>query len=126
MDRYDEDSGCFYYFVKLSVERKLLDILDKANKIKTIKSLDERYYDEGDESCLDYVAEEGNYMYYETDLYGLLKDALDENSIKIVDMKMEGYNYNEIAKKLNINKQAVYRKVVYIKNIIKDIIEKID
>ena len=46
--------------------------------------------------------------------------------MKIIDMRIEGYSYEEIASFMRVGKQSIYRKMVCIKNIIKDIIEKID
>jgi len=126
LERYDEDNGCFYYFVKTSAERKLYDILNKIRESRKIISLDGYFYDDGTESLVDYVKEENNEFYFETDLYKNLNERLDVVDMRIIDLKVEGYNYQEIADKLNVSKQAIYRKVVLIKNIIKDIIEKID
>ena len=64
--------------------------------------------------------------YYETDLYKSLLEKLNEKEILVMNMRAEGYNYHEIARILGVSKQAVYRKVVTIKNIIKDIMKKID
>ena len=126
IERYDEDNGCFYYFVKRSAERKLFDFISKIKKNKKISSLDSNFYADGTESCVDYIKEEDNCMYYETELYKSLKEKLDKLEMKIVDLKVEGYTYQEISDILNVSKQSIYRKVVIIKNIIKDIMEKID
>ena len=45
---------------------------------------------------------------------------------KIIDMKIAGYSYGEISNAIGETKQFVYRKISKLKNIIKDIIEKID
>lgn len=126
IDRYDEDNGCFYFFVKKCVERKLFDIVKKTKKNKNVYSLDEWYYQDGGERYVDYVMEDNCLMYYETELYEILEDKLDEKEMKIINMKVEGYSYQEISNMLGISKQAIYRKVISIKNIVKDIIEKID
>ena len=126
IERYDEKAGCFYFFVKCAMERRLYNFINQLNKDKRIASLDELCFSSGNESCLDYVEESENKMYYETELYGKMKESLSMEELMIVDMKVEGYTYQEIADTLCVNKQAVYRKMVLIKNIIKDIIEKID
>ncbi len=124
VQKYDEDVGCFYFFVKMAVERRLIDNLAKISKVKMVASLDELIYDNGNETLLDYVAEssDGEYNW----LYEELVVRIDEESRRIVDLKMVGYAYHEIALILNTSKQSVYRRVVKIKNILKDIIEKID
>ena len=126
LQRYDEEGGCFYYFVKISAERKLYDIMNKTKKNGRIISLDSIRYDGGIESVVDYVAEDATYEYFDTELYKRLNEILDEVEMKIIDMKVEGYSYHEISELIGISKQGIYRRVVYIKNIIKDIIEKID
>ena len=126
INRYDEDNGCFYYFVKKAAERKLIDFINKSRRIQRIASLDECFYQEGFESCVDYVKEDSNVEYYETDLYKNMESRLSEVEMKIVDMRVEGFSYHEIAKLMSVSKQAIYRKVVSIKNVVKDIIEKID
>ena len=126
LERYDEENGCFYYFVKRSAERKVFDFIYKANKSRNILSLDNFYYFDGLETCADYIEEENLETYYQTDLYKMLEENLSEEEMNIIDLKVEGYSYQEISKILNISKQTIYRKVVIIKNVIKDIIEKID
>ena len=126
IERYDENNGCFYYFVKCSAERKVFDFLNKIKRNNKIVSLDDCCYEDGTESYIDYVQETSSEKYYETELYKALKENLNEEEMKIIDMKVEGYTYQEIAIILGLSKQGVYRRVVSIKNIIKDIIEKID
>ena len=41
--------------------------------------------------------------------------------MEIVDLKMKGYTYEEISLLLGISKQAIYRRIVKIKNMLKDI-----
>lgn len=125
IDKYDEEAGCFYFFVRTAVERKIKDRIKKIKKDSSVCSLDEFAYDTDKETHLDYICEEdSDFSKYE--LLGDLNNKLNEENKKIVVMKMEGYTYQEIAQMLKISKQCVYRRVNHIKNIIKDIIEKID
>ena len=126
LQRYDEENGCFYFFVKKAVERKLIELINKIKKNKNLISLDDFMYQDGDESCLDYISEDGTVEYYETNLYKFIIERLDVLQTKIMNMKIEGYTYEEIASILGLSKQSVYRKINIIKNIIKDVIEKID
>ena len=126
IERYDEDNGCFYYFVKKAAERKLYNLLSKIARKNRVLSLDDSFYDDGNEDVVDYVKEENNAPYYTTELYQTIVSKLNEEEILILNMKVEGYAYREISKKLGISKQAIYRRVNSIKNIVKDIIEKID
>ena len=75
---------------------------------------------------IDFVQEDSNLEYYETELYNMISKRLSDEDLKIVDMKVEGYSYQEISRILGMSKQGIYRKVNIIKNVIKDIIEKID
>lgn len=125
IESYDEYNGYFYCFVKSSVERKVFDYIKKYNKEKRVISLDQLKYNNGKESVLDYVAEEvDDYSFRET--YDILVENIDEVSKKIVDLKIAGYTYKEMSNIIGVNKQAIYRRVNKIKNILKDIIEKID
>lgn len=125
IDKYDEEEGCFYFFVRTAVERKIKDKFKKWRKDNRVCSLDDFVYDNDKETHLDYVFEE-NSDFSKSQLIGDLNNRLNEENKKIVNMKMAGYTYQEIALMLKISKQCVYRRVTAIKNIIKDIIEKID
>lgn len=126
IERYDEDSGCFYYFVKTAAERRLYQISSKLKRYGEISSLDTFMYSDGRETSVDFIAESTNKEYYETELYELICEKMTDSQIKIINMKIEGYSYEEISNELGISKQSVYRKINFLKNIIKDIIEKID
>jgi RNA polymerase sigma factor (sigma-70 family) len=124
--KYDEDNGCFYYFAKTVIERKLIDCIFKIKRREKILSLDTFCYEVKDESDFYCVCEEGERDYYSTEIYGKMKEKLSDFELKIIDLKVDGYSYREIASILNISKQAIYRKVISIKNIVKDVLEKID
>lgn len=126
IQRYDTDNGCFYFFVRKSIRRKLNDKIQFMKKIRKVSSLDIDMYAVSRERCVDYVAEECEYSYYDNTVYEKLVNRVDVKSKEIIDLKMAGYSYNEIAEILGDNKQGVYRRVGRIKNILKDIIEKID
>ena len=126
IERYDQDKGNFYFYVRKAVERKIIDRFEEINKNKMIVSLDSFRYDEGKETYLDFIAEENAFFEEKSDLKEELYDCLDDYDKTIVDLKIEGYSYQEIAKILKSTKQSVYRRVSKIKNILKDIIEKID
>ena len=127
VEKYDEYSGCFYYFVKCAVERRLHYLFAKIKKNNKIIPLDALAYDNNDVlSVVDYISEESNEAYYEQELYDLIVENLNEKDKKIIDMKIAGYSYGEISNAIGETKQYVYRKISKLKNIIKDIIEKID
>ena len=124
IQRYDEEQGNFYFFVRKTIERKISDKLKVVKRQEKFLSLDGLV---GERSCLlDYVAEDSSNDYCSSHLYEMLMNRLDEDCGCIVDMKMMGYSYQEIAKIMKVTKQSVYRCVRKIKNILKDIIEKID
>ena len=89
LERYDEDSGCFYYFVKRSAERKIFDFIYRANKSRNILSLDNFYYSDGLETYVDYIEEENCETYYQTDLYKMLEENLSKEEMNIIDLKVE-------------------------------------
>ena len=126
IQKYDADQGCFYFFVRKSVIRRLEDKMRFMHKTSKISSLDVKMYNVSRENCIDYVAEECEYSYYDNTIYERLINRVDGKSGQIIDLKIAGYSYNEIAEIMGDNKQGVYRRVRRIKNILKDIIEKID
>ena len=126
LEHYDEESGCFYFFVKKSVERKVYDEIKRVRMESKILSLDNLKYDNGNVNYVDCIAEEDNDNKYFSDLYNRLINKLKKCEKEVVDLRLDGYTYVEIAKITNSNKQSVYRKIAKIKNILKDIIEKID
>ena len=73
-----------------------------------------------------FVAEDESGIHYKRELYEKIVCSLTEKDRKIIDMKIEGYSYGEISNSIGETKQYVYRKINKLKNIIKDIIEKID
>jgi len=117
INKYDVDNGCFYFFVRKSIERKLRFITKKSKARKSVLSLDEYMYLDGDERKIDYIAEKEN----SNNLYMEIEDKLGDFENEIVRLKMEGYTYEEMASLLGIGKQSVYRKINKIKNILKDI-----
>ena len=126
LEKYDDEYGKFYFFAKLVIERRIKDRIFKINRDRKVLSLDKQICDDDNSSeYLDFVCEDDSY-YGESELYEELIKRLDFKSRFIVEYKMKGYTYLEIAEILNTNRQWVYRKVNGIKNIIKDIIEKID
>ena len=102
-------------------------MLSKIKKFNKVISLDEFAYDNNDSiAALDFVSEDVSCVHYEKELYEKIASVLNEKERKIIDMKIEGYSYEEISLFMGITKQSVYRKISRLKNIIKDIIEKID
>lgn len=119
IESYDEENGCFYFFVRKAVERGLIYKYRKLQQYNNIKSLDELYYGDGNESYVDYVVCEDDNSFLKSEIY----DVLNEVEIKVLDFKMEGYTYEEIGERLSLSKQAVYRVFAKIKKTLKDIIK---
>lgn len=126
IERYDNELGAFYYFVKTTVEKKLLCKLEMTKRNSNYIPLDKYVYEGGDETLIDYVSEEENVVNYDSLIYDKAIGRMDDVCRKIVELRLEGYSYSEIARIIGVNKQCVYRQVGKIKNIIKDVIEKID
>lgn len=117
LDKYDVDNGCFYFFVRTSIERKMKSLYVKMKKYSNIISLDSSFYIDGKENRLDYVCEEDKEYNYDD----CLNEILADEHKKIISLKLKGYTYEEIAMMLSMSKQSVYRRIVKIKNILKDI-----
>ena len=125
IESYDEENGCFYFFVRRSVERALINYIKKNMRYMEIKSIDNMVYEDSRESYVDYIVEEKN-DFCDSTLYEKLINKLDDVNKLIVDYKIDGYTYNEIAKMLGLTRGSIYSRASKIKNILKDIIEKID
>lgn len=125
IESYDEENGCFYFFVRRSIERALINYIKKNMRYMEIKSIDNMVYEDSRESYVDYIAEEKN-DFCDSTLYEKLTNKLDDVNKLIVDYKIDGYTYNEIAKMLGLTRGSIYSRASKIKNILKDIIEKID
>lgn len=123
IEKYDDYSGCFYTFVKTAVDRKIIDVIKKTKRYNKFASLDRMMFSSGNECCVDYVSEQDN---TDTYLYDSLVENLNDIDKSIVDLKIYGYTYEEIAKVVGLGRQSVYRRFIKIRNILKDIIEKID
>ena len=88
IERYDEDNGCFYYFVKTAAERRLYQIISKMKRYSEISSLDDFMYTDGRESAVDFVAESMSKEYYETELYEYIHERVSPSQMKIINMKI--------------------------------------
>lgn len=117
--KYDVDNGCFYFFVRTSVERRLINKIKKINRNIKVSSLDENCFEEGNEKVIDYIAEESSDFMLEE----LLIDKLDGVNRDIAVLKINGYTYEDISSMLQISKQFIYRRIVKIKKVLKDIIK---
>lgn len=117
IDKYDENCGCFYFFVRRCVERRLKHILEREKRYNGILSLDEYMYDDNKETRLDYVKEdEKNFI-----LYDKIEEKLDSLSSEVIRLKMRGYTYEEMSSILGVGTQTIYRRISKIKKILKDI-----
>lgn len=126
IERYETDRGNFYFYVRKAMERKVKDKIEMAIKSNDFISLDEPKYQDGDQTYLDCVCEWEDVYDCGDSLKEVLFRRLKEEERDIVRLKMKGYSYQEICSIINKSKQYVYRRVSKIKNILKDIIEKID
>lgn len=124
IDSYDEEAGCFYFFVRRAIERTIVNYMKKNKKSRKTSSLDEMFYDSDKETLVDYICEDS--FSYDYSLYEQLTQKIGKVNKQIVDYKMEGYSYLEISRIMHISKGGIYSRVNKIKNILKDIIEKID
>ena len=117
--KYDVDNGCFYFFVRTSIERRLINKIKRIKKNMVVKSLDVECFDDGNEKIIDYVAEEDKNSVLED----LFIEKLDGINKDIAVLKIKGFSYEDIADVLQINKQFIYRRMVKIKKVLKDIIK---
>ena len=114
LDNYDDDYN-FYIYVNESVERKLVKISKKEMFYRQIVNLDDGIY--SFETIND--AKEN---YAKSEINSFLKDNFDLVDRQIVDLKIEGYSYNEIGKLLGVSDKSIYKRSSRIKTKISKII----
>lgn len=126
IERYENDKGNFYFYVRRAMERKIKDKIDIIMKMNDCVSLDELKYEDGNKLYIDCVCECEDVYDCGDSLKDVLFACLKEEEREIIELKLKGYSYQDICEIINKSKQYIYRKVNKIKNILKDIIEKID
>lgn len=117
IDKYDPDNGCFYFFVRKSIERRLRYFVRKEQSKLSVLSLDDYMYEDGKERKIDCIKEDDNYDLLECEL----KDKLCDLEYDILNLKMKGYTYEEMSSILGVGTRVIYRRINKIKNILKDI-----
>lgn len=118
IDKYDENSGCFYFFIRKCIERRLKYLYGKEIRYKEIDSLDKYMYDDNHkETKMDYVSESELIFSLEEDI----EERMDDLSKKLVNLKAMGYTYDEMSKILGVGVQTIYRRINKIKKMLKDI-----
>lgn len=127
-------STLFYTFVNVCVDRQLNTILAKLNR-KKHKILNEAisldYTYEDNFSISNYIKEDkGNpeelliEINDESVLYNKIISKLTKNEKEVLDLKIKGYNYIEIAKVLDKEPKAIANTLYRIRTKVKDIIDK--
>lgn len=126
IDKYDEESGKFYSFARISIKRNVFDYLKKERSKKVDYSLD-TYIDESNSiAFIDVLFEEGD-SYSTYNIFNLkqvkekIQILLSEEEKNILKDKIDGYSYKEIAKKNNKSNKYIDNKLSKIKNKLKDI-----
>lgn len=117
IDKYDPDNGCFYFFVRKSIERRLRYFVRREQSKFSVLSLDEYMYDDCKERKIDCIKEEDEYNLLDYELRSRLCDFEHD----ILDLKTKGYTYEEMSSILGVGTQTIYRRINKIKNILKDI-----
>lgn len=114
LELFDENYN-FYMYVENAINNQLHKIIKKEKLNQEILSLEETFY-ENDCYHQD-VINDSSTIYKEKEIKEKLITYLDEINKQIVDLKLKGYSYLEIAKMLKLNKKAIYKRVKQIKEI---------
>ncbi len=132
---YDEkDNTLFYTFANLCIDRKMQTLISKVNRDKH-KILNEAVsYDTSDDeeiSLLNYIYDKTDNPLYdliseeeEEELYQKIKSQISDFENTVFDLKIQGFNYREIASILDKDPKtidnALFRLKTKIKNILKE------
>lgn len=129
---YNQDSDAiFYTFSMLCVDRRLNSLIIKYNRNK-YKILNETItLDYDDEFNLynfigsDFSVEKNFFGKEETrSLYKKIKCSLTDFEEDVIDLKIYGYNYNEISDILNVDSKDVYNTINRIRGKVSKILNK--
>lgn len=129
----DNSNTLFYTFVNVCVERELKTMLTKVNrnKHKILNDAISLDYVYEDSTLIDYVKEENTNPEFgmiedETykELYDKIVKVLNDNEKEILDLKLKGFSYLEIAKILGKDQRSItnilYRIRIKVKQIMKE------
>lgn len=133
IDVFDQDGkALFYTFVNLCVDRQLKSLITKTNRMKNKLfnesiSLDNVY--DNEESIVEFIKENNTNpeevlidLDDESKLYDKIMDGLRDNEKEIFKLKVQGFNYIEIAEKLNKDAKSISNILYRIRNKVKRII----
>ena len=130
-DYNQDDNALFYSFSMLCIDRQLKSLISKHNRCK-YKILNEAITldDYEDVSLYEFIS---NDVTPETELfskeitfeiYKEIKDVLTEFENIVFELKLQGYNYCEIAKFLDLEIKDIYNAINRVRNKVNKIINK--
>lgn len=104
----------FYSYLSNAIYRKLRVLHSKKRLDDSVLSLD-YVYENNDVSIMD-VVKDSQQIYVVNELKEYIDLNFDSFSKQIINYRLEGYTYLEIAKLLNINIKTLYRKLYKIRD----------
>ncbi len=129
----EQDNTIFYTFASLCIERKIITFVKRLNSNKH-RILNEavsydalldkghnilnQFYDVNDNPELGVLSEE-----VEVALYQKITTTISEFEKEVLDLKLEGLSYKEIAKKLNKDPKIIDNALFRLKNKIKILLD---
>ena len=108
----------FYNYLSNAIYRRLRALYFKKRLDDKVLSLD-YVYECNDITMMD-VVEDSNAVYRINELKEYIDFNFDETTKMIINYRLEGYTYSEIAKLLNINIKTLYRKLYKMRDAIID------
>lgn len=128
LDKYREEEGIFYSFLKICIERVFYNYVKtfSHNKIDNYNelSLDAHINEDGETTFLEFyeceTASRPDKIYeLQEEIEKIYTSGIDEFEAKIISFRMAGFSYKEISEKLNLTRKQVDNHLMRIKNKIK-------
>lgn|SRR5574344_742988 len=118
----------FYTYAVTCIERKIISAIIKTNTLKNKALNDSLSYENTDEYNFDYVLMDNKVnperllieFERQEELKKIIEDNLTDYEKKILELKMSGLNYNEIAQTMNTDKKSVDNAIQRLRNKIKN------
>lgn len=123
----EQDETTFYTFANLCIDRQILSYIKRLKAGKGRILNEAIFIDENLENILTTSIDTEDEMIIneqEENIIERIMQELSQSEIEVFKLKLKGYSYEEISKKLNKDHKAIYNSFQRIKSKIKKIIEK--
>lgn len=116
LENFDDEYN-FLFYVSQSVEREIYHLIEKEKLIREIIPLEDEFLIK-DRVLVDTISDLG-VLYRENEINDLIDKNFDRLSKQILNYRLQGYSFKEIADILKISKKRIYKKIDNIRSYLK-------